>query len=222
MDAELTDRQQAILNLIKQFKTDKGLPPTVREIAAMAGISAGTVQEHLRALERKGVVKRNALSTRNLVVLETAREASGKGGRGPGIERLLQELGENLELPIIGEIAAGTPILAEENIVGTFSLRNFFFKAKNVFVLRVRGDSMIEDGIFDGDYVFVRQQHTAAPGEIVAAMVWGEATVKRYYPEGKSVRLQPANPLHSPIFVTAEDPDFRIIGKVTRVFRELE
>jgi repressor LexA len=216
MDAELTDRQQTILDLIKQFKADKGLPPTVREIAAMAGISAGTVQEHLRALERKGVVQRNSLSTRNLVVLESGREAKRP------IERLIEELGEDLEVPILGEIAAGTPILAEENIVGTFSLKNFFFKTKNVFVLRIRGDSMIEDGIFDGDYVFVKQQQTALAGDVVAAMVWGEATVKRYYPEGKTIRLQPANPLHSPIYVTAEDPDFRIIGKVTRVFRELE
>ena len=216
MDAELTDRQQTILNLIKQFKAEKGLPPTVREIAALAGISAGTVQEHLRALEKKGVVKRNSLSTRNLVVLDSAREATSQ------IERLIEELGADLEVPILGEIAAGTPILAEENIVGTFSLKNFFFKTKNVFVLRIRGDSMIEDGIFDGDYVFVKQQQTALPGDVVAAMVWGEATVKRYYPEGKTIRLQPANPVHSPIYVTAEDPDFRIIGKVTRVFRELE
>lgn len=217
MDAELTDRQQTILNLINQFKMEKGLPPTVREIAAMAGISAGTVQEHLRALEKKGAVKRNSLSTRNLVVLESGRDASNGG-----IGRMFQELGEDLEVPIIGEIAAGTPILAEENIVGTFSLKNFFFKTKNVFVLRIRGDSMIEDGIFDGDYVFVRQQYSAMPGDIVAAMIWGEATVKRYYPEGKTIRLQPANPLHSPIYVTAEDADFRIIGKVTRVFREIE
>jgi repressor LexA len=215
MHAELTERQQTILNLINRFKAEKGLPPTVREIAAMAGISAGTVQEHLRALERKGVVKRNSLSTRNLVVLGSSRD-------GDELARMLREVEEELEIPIIGEIAAGSPILAEENIVGTFSLKNFFFKTKNVFVLRVRGDSMIEDGIFDGDYVFVRQQQTAEAGEIVAAMVWGEATVKRYYPEGKSIRLQPANPLHSPIFVTSEDPDFRIIGKVTRVFRELE
>jgi repressor LexA len=216
MDAELTDRQQTILNLIKQFKAEKGLPPTVREIAALAGISAGTVQEHLRALERKGVVKRNSLSTRNLVVQDGGRDAPSQ------LARLFEELGEDLEVPILGEIAAGSPILAEENIVGSFSLKNFFFKTKNVFVLRIRGDSMIEDGIFDGDYVFVKQQQTALPGDVVAAMVWGEATVKRYYPEGKAIRLQPANPLHSPIYVTAEDPDFRIIGKVTRVFRELD
>ncbi len=210
MKKPLTARQSHILNLIIQFIDEKGLPPTVRELAALAKVSAGTVQEHLRALERKGALKRNSLSTRNIEVV----------GFDPILRRFPGE-DANLDIPVIGEIAAGTPILAEENVVGTLSLRNFFFKARNVFALRVRGDSMIEDGILDGDYAFIRQQSQAATGDIVAAMIWGEATVKRYYPEGDVIRLQPANPLHSAIFVTPEDPDFRLVGKVIRIFREL-
>lgn len=209
MATRLTGRQKAILNLILQFISDHGLPPTVRELAGLAGISAGTVQEHLRALEKKGAIRRNQLSTRNLEII--------------GLDQYRSEDPdyEEASIPVVGEIAAGTPILAEENVVGSLSLKNFFFKAKNVFALRVRGDSMIEDGILDGDYAFVRQQKEAHVGDIIAAMVWGEATIKRYYPEGGIIRLQPANPLHNAIFVTPEDQDFRIVGKVIRIFREL-
>jgi len=203
----LTNRQQEALDYISACLTERGYPPTLREIGEHMGIrSTNGVNDHLKALERKGYLVREELKSRALrpVELDTQKKA---------------------EIPILGRVAAGLPILAEENIVDRVVVDRFFIGAANgreVFGLIVQGESMIDDGIHDGDYIFVRKQSTAERGEIVVVMVDGEATVKRIYPEGDRVRLQPANTAMRPIYISHDD--FRtvdILGKVVGVYRRM-
>ena len=224
MSEPLTDRQEKILAFIKKSIQDQGYPPTIREIGEHFGIrSTNGVNDHLKALERKGYLLRGELKSRALSVID--------GGRSPA--RLLRmsrrELsavgeGEVVQVPVVGKVAAGEPILAQENITDHVRIDSVLLgdSGRKVFALRVSGDSMIGDGILDGDYIFVRKQLQAGPGEIVVAMIEDEATVKRFYPEGDRVRFQPSNPRLKPIYVSRDDfRETQIIGVVVGVYRKM-
>jgi len=224
MSEPLTDRQEKILAFIKKSIQDQGYPPTIREIGEHFGIrSTNGVNDHLKALERKGYLLRGELKSRALSVID--------GGRSPA--RLLRmsrrELsavgeGEVVQVPVVGKVAAGEPILAQENITDHVRIDSVLLGdgGRKVFALRVSGDSMIGDGILDGDYIFVRKQLHADPGEIVVAMIEDEATVKRFYPEGDRVRFQPSNPRLKPIYVSRDDfRETQIIGVVVGVYRKM-
>src|SRR5438874_5318282 len=220
MTEPLTERQEKILTFIKRSIQEQGYPPTIREIGEHFGIrSTNGVNDHLKALERKGYLMRGELKSRALSVIE--------GGRFPRISR--RELspaggGGAVEVPVVGKVAAGEPILAQENITDHVRIDSVLLgdSGKRVFALRVTGDSMIGDGILDGDYIFVRKQLQAGPGEIVVAMIEDEATVKRFYPEGDRVRFQPSNPRLKPIYVSRDDfRETQIIGVVVGVYRKM-
>ncbi len=185
---------------------ERGYPPTLREIGGHMGIrSTNGVNDHLEALTRKGYLVREELKSRAL--------------RPAGVREA------PVEIPIVGRVAAGRPMLAEENVIDRITVDRCFLgavKGKDVFGLVVQGDSMIEDGIFDGDYIFIRKQATAERGDIVVVMIDGEATVKRFYPENDRVRLQPANSTMAPIYVKrSEFRSVDILGRVVGVYRKL-
>ena len=224
MSEPLTERQEKILAFIKKSILDQGYPPTIREIGEHFGIrSTNGVNDHLKALERKGYLLRGELKSRALSVVD--------GGRLPRLQK--RELspaggGSITEVPVIGKVAAGAPILAEENITDHVRIDSMLLgdSGKRVFALRVSGDSMIGDGIFDGDYIFVRKQLQAASGEIVVAVIDSsagtEATVKRFYPEGDRIRFQPSNPRLKPIYVNRDEfRETQIIGVVVGVYRKM-
>jgi repressor LexA len=203
---DLTDRQREILDFIKAEMRRKGYPPTVRDIGQAVGLSSSsTVHSHLNALEAKGLIKRDPSKPRALEVIGHDRETVVTSMRGVR------------ELPVLGAVAAGVPMLAEENIEGTIPLPTEVVREDSTFVLRVKGDSMIDAGIFDGDFVVVRQQPTAENGDIVVALLEDEATVKRYFRESDRIRLQPENDSMEPIYVR----DVTILGKVVAVFRRM-
>jgi repressor LexA len=209
----LTDRQREILEFITQSIRERGYPPTLREIGVQFGIrSTNGVNDHLRALEKKGHLQREDLKSRALRPV---------GPRGP--VRTPTRDDDMVEIPIIGRVAAGAPLLAVENVEDTVKVDRFFIgQTKEVFALRVKGESMIEDGIFDGDYIFVRKQLQANRGDIVVAMINDEATVKRYYPEGDNIRFQPANSTMQPIMVRKRDfKAVNLIGLVVGVYRKM-
>jgi repressor LexA len=209
----LTDRQREILDFISQSIRERGYPPTLREIGLHFGIrSTNGVNDHLRALEKKGYLQREDLKSRALRPV---------GVRGP-VRTPAQE-DDFVEVPLVGRVAAGVPLLAVENVEDTVRVDRFFIgQTREVFALRVKGESMIEDGIFDGDYIFVRKQLQASRGDIVVAMINDEATVKRYYPEGDNIRFQPANGAMQPIIVRKRDwKSVNLIGLVVGVYRKL-
>jgi repressor LexA len=198
MSKLLTDRQASILSFIREFAVDKGYPPTIPEIQTEFGIkSPNGVNNHIKALIRKGYIRRDSSRARALDIV----------GRNDGV-------------PILGRVAAGAPILAEENLEGYFNLRDYQ-RSGDIFMLRVKGDSMKNARIFDGDLVIVRVQQTVEPGEIGVAVIGDEATVKRIYADGNIIRLVPENEAMRPITVMRTDPEFRIGGKVVGVMREL-
>jgi repressor LexA len=198
---ELSERQTAILDFISRHLEQNGYPPTVREIGLAVGLaSPSTVHAHLARLEAGGYIRRDPTKPRAIFL--SARPAS----RGVSPER------RAAALPLVGSVAAGAPILAEE-LIEEWVPAPF----EGDFVLRVRGDSMIEDGILDGDMVVVRSQPTARDGEIVVVRIEDEATVKRLYREGGRIRLQPANPAYEPIVVD----EAHVLGKVVGVMRAI-
>jgi repressor LexA len=206
MANSITKRQQQVLDFITECINDRGYPPSMREIGESMGIkSTNGVNDHLKALEKKGFLVRDFMKSRAL------RPVSGTG--------------QYVEVPIVGQVAAGMPMLAVENIEDTVKMDRFFLgpnRQNEVFALRVTGESMIDDGIFDGDYIFVRKQLTADQSDIVVAMIDGEATVKRYFPEGDRIRFQPANEAMDPIYV--EKSEFKsvdLIGVVIGVYRRV-
>jgi repressor LexA len=213
---ELTDRQKQILHFIVRESESKGFPPTIREIGEEMDIrSTNGVNDHLKALERKGYLIRGEQQSRSLVPTKRARLVLGLGARKDG---------NLVDVPLLGKVAAGAPLLAAENLEDSVRIDSFFLGSagKEVFALRVRGDSMIEDGIFDGDYLFVRKTPAASPGDIVVALIEDDATVKRFYPEADRVRFQPANRAMLPIYVSKSD--FRstmILGIVIGVYRKM-
>ena len=222
MRPALTDRQRQALQFITDCLSVRGYPPTLREIGEHMGIrSTNGVNDHLKALERKGYLVREELKSRALRPLEV----EGGSSRTPSSESTDNRRGDEMEIAILGRVAAGEPILAEENVIDRVVVDRYFLgavKAKEVFGLVVRGESMIDAGIFDGDYIFVRKQSTATEGEIVVVMIEGEATCKRFYHEGDRIRLEPANTSMKPIYVSREE--FRaveVLGKVVGVYRRL-
>ncbi|HET6610897.1 MAG TPA: transcriptional repressor LexA [Kofleriaceae bacterium] len=210
----LTIRQRDILDFITASIDERGYPPTLREIGLHFGIrSTNGVSDHLRALEKKGFLAREDLKSR---AMRPAR-------RLPRPEPAPAMGDDMVSIPIVGRVAAGEPLLAVENVSDTVKIDRFFVGGqRDVFGLRVVGQSMIEDGILDGDYVFVKKTPTARRGEIVVAMIEGEATVKRFFPEADVIRFVPANAAMEPIVVTKSA--FRqvdIIGVVVGVYRKL-
>lgn len=203
MDKPATERQQRILDVIRAFTVERGYPPSVREIGERVGLSSSsTIHAHLKALERRGLISRDPTKPRAL-----------RSDMGP---RTAQP--DSVVMPIVGKVAAGTPITAQENLEGEFVLPTSFIpRSSESFMLRVQGDSMIDAAILDGDLIVVRPQKNAANGEIVVAMLEGEATVKRFYREAGRVRLQPENSAMEPIY--AHDVD--IVGRVEAVVRRL-
>ena len=202
----LTNRQQEILEFITASITERGYPPTIREIGQRMGIrSTNGVNDHLKALERKGFLTRDDLKSRAM--------------RPVGLE----VTGDFIEIPVLSRCAAGEPILAVEEAEDSVKIDRVLLGGhREVFALRIVGDSMIEDGIHDGDYVFVKKAPTAYQGEIVIALIENEATCKRFFREGERIRFQPANSAMEPIYV--DQSEFRetmIIGKVVGVFRKM-
>jgi repressor LexA len=226
----LTDRQLEVLRFIALQIEEAGYPPTIREIGEALDIrSTNGVNDHLKALERKGYLTRDPVKSRTLIPTEQAREVLGAGASAPRSNVIpfakgaVKPAARLVEIPIVGRVAAGQPILAQERIEDTVQVDAFLLGTnKRVYGLRVQGDSMIGDGILPGDYVFVKKQLHAEDGEIVVAMIDEEATVKRIYFEGDRVRFQPSNPRMAPIYV--RESDFRttmILGVVVGVYRKL-
>lgn len=227
MAEALTQRQREILEFISASITERGFPPTLREIGEHFNIrSTNGVNDHLKALEKKGHLRREDLKSRamrpvlpdNVVPLRRTPSATGN------VEVVSANDNEDMaEIPILGKVAAGLPILAVEQAQDTVKVDRVLIGGhREVFGLRIVGESMIEDGIFDGDYVFVKKTASANPGDIVVAMIEGEATVKRYYPEGNQIRFQPANSHMAPIIVRrSEFKSVDIIGIVVGVYRKL-
>jgi repressor LexA len=208
----LTDRQKAVLEFISRSIERRGYPPTLREIGEHMGIrSTNGVNDHLKALEKKGYLEREDLKSRALRPISM-------DGAGP--------TGNVVEVPILGRVAAGEPILAVEQAEDTVKVDRFFLgpssATREVFALKVKGDSMIEAGIFDGDFIFVKKQLTAHRGDIVVAMINDEATVKYFYPEGDQIVFKPANHRLQPIVVRKREwKSVNLIGLVVGVYRRL-
>lgn len=221
----LTSRQQQVLDFIRESILERGYPPTLREIGAHMGIrSTNGVNDHLRALERKGYLTREDMKSRALRPRDMEKPVEPPEGeviQGPHPSAADDE--NVIQIPILGRVAAGLPILADEHVIDTVNLAPDMLRgARDVFGLRVSGDSMIEAGILNGDYIFVRRQNNADRGEIVVALINDEATVKYFFPEKDYVRFQPANAEMAPILVRATD--FRatmILGIVIGVFRKM-
>jgi len=210
MTSGLTNRQREVLDFIKDEIAGRGYPPSFREIASNFDIkSTNGVKVHMDALEKKGYINREPGLARGieLTSLAGAKES--------------QNMRNIRQVPIVGRIAAGVPILAEENLDGYLAVDTTFVQADGVFALIVTGDSMKDAGIFHGDYVLGKPASQYFPGDIVAAIIGDEATVKRYYPEGDRVRLEPANAAYGPIIVEKNLDDFRLAGKIVAVMRRM-
>jgi repressor LexA len=227
MPERLTQRQRQILDFITASIDGRGYPPTLREIGEHFGIrSTNGVNDHLKALEKKGYITREDLKSRAMrpVAARLADDAASAGGADViPIDRARSGDGDTYDVPILGRVAAGEPLLAVENVEDTVRIDRFFLGShREVFGLRVVGESMIEDGIHDGDYVFVKKSSAAQPGDIVVAMIEGEATVKRYKPGPDAIEFLPANSAMSPIVVhRSEFRSVDILGVVVGVYRKL-
>ncbi len=210
---ELNKREKAILKYIQKNVENKGYPPSVREIGKAIGLSStATVHSYLAKLTEKGYIKKENQKGRTLRVL--------KGADNKAIvpeSKNFYTGREMVEVPVIGKITAGEPILAVENVTDTFPIPLDFVGNSESFMLTVRGESMIEAGILNGDYILVKKQNTANNGEIVVALIGEEATVKTFYKEKDHIRLQPQNSTMDPIIV----PNCEILGKVAGVFRKM-
>lgn len=219
----LTKRQAQVFDFIQETINALGYPPTVREIGQHLGIrSTNGVADHLKALKRKGYLTQQDMKSRTLKPTPAAQVQEQESNSNV-VPLLLPRSGQAVSIPILGRVAAGEPILAEEDAQGTVVVDSMLVgDGRRLFALKVVGDSMIEDGIHDGDYIFVQKRSHAHPGTIVVVMVEDEATVKRFYPEGDRVRLQPANSNMEPIYIhKREFRDTQIIGVVVGVYRRV-
>jgi len=202
---DLTKRQQEIFDFIKSYSAKFGYPPTVRDIGKAVGLaSSSTVHAHLANLEKVGLLRRDPSKPRALELLDRATDAVKNVVRPPG-------------LPLVGQVAAGQPVLAEENIEDYVDVPPEVGGESGGYVLRVKGDSMVDAGILEGDLVVVRPQETAADGEVVVALVGEEATVKRFFRESDHIRLQPENASMEPI----RSKEVRVLGRVVGLLRRL-
>lgn len=223
----ISTRQCQVLEYIAEYSELNGYPPSVRDIGEHVGLaSPSTVFTHLTSLERKGFIKKQKDSARAIIILPKGWEVLGKtereGAMPAGIlandaDRLASFEYNAIELPLVGQVAAGEPILAEQNIDDYFTLPKQVVGENGSFMLTIKGDSMIEAGINDGDYVVVKQQPTADNGDIVVAMIGDDATVKTFYKEKDSIRLQPQNSSMEPIY----SRDVQVIGKVVALLRAM-
>lgn len=215
-EVKISARQQQAYDFICSFTATHGYPPSVREIGAAIGLSSpSTVHSHLHRLEKAGYIRRDPNKPRTIEIT------------GPGSERfqqptnlasVFQDVDDGtVTLPVVGRVAAGTPILAEQNVEEVMTLPTSLVGDSSSFILRVRGESMINAGIFDGDYIVVKEQHDAHNGEIVVALIEDSATVKTFYREKDRIRLQPENDTMEPIY--ADNPT--ILGRVTGLLRSL-
>ena len=212
---DLTKRQQEIFDFIKRYSAKYGYPPTVRDIGKAVGLaSSSTVHAHLANLEKLGLLRRDPSKPRAIELLDRVRGDVGSAV-GTAVENALGVLRPGL--PLVGQVAAGSPILAEENIEDYVQVPSIAGGEDGEYVLRVRGESMKDAGILGGDFVVVRPQDTATDGEIIVALVGEEATVKRFFRESDHVRLQPENASMEPI----RSKEVRILGRVVGVFRSV-
>jgi repressor LexA len=201
VDLNLTKRQKEIFEFVKRYSAKHGYPPTVRDIGKAIGLtSSSTVHAHLANLEKLGLLKRDPSKPRALELLVDRARAAVTGA-----------------VPVVGQVAAGQPVLAEENIEEYVQIPELAGGDEGEFVLRINGESMRDAGIYDGDHVVVRRQDTASDGDIVVALVGDDATVKRFFKESDHVRLQPENEAMEPI----RAPDAQVIGKVVGVLRRV-
>jgi repressor LexA len=202
----LTERQQAILDFINEYVQENGFPPSVREIGSNFGVYPATVQDHISALQRKGYLQKKPFQSRTLSVSSSSRRA----------------LADGTAIPIVGRVAAGMPLLAQENIDEMIQLPKEWAPA-GAFLLRVQGNSMEGAHILNGDYVLIHPQETAANGEIVVALIGDEATVKRFYRSERGITLKPENPKFLPIQIERnEAASFKLVGKVMGVLRVMK
>ena len=213
MSQKVTKRQKAVLDCIEDCIRKKGYGPTVREVCQVLGLSSpSTVHVHLKALEDKGLIKRDPLKSRSIALTYPLDREQVE------VTNVVEPTFRNaVSVPLVGNVAAGSPILAEENITDTLTLPTDIVGDAPSFLLSVRGDSMVEIGINDGDYVVVKEQPVANNGDIVVAIIDDSATVKTFYKEDGHIRLQPENSTMEPIIVT----ECSIAGKVVAVFRRL-
>ena len=209
MSEQLSKRQQQVYDFIDSYIANKGFGPTVREIGEALNLSSpSTVHVHLKSLEEKGYIQRDPLKSRSISLIKKT-EASPSFGQSGSSNTII--------LPLVGRVAAGEPIYAEENIEDTITLPTEIVSDSASFMLTVRGESMIEAGINDGDYLVVKEQNTAQNGDIVVALIEDGATVKRFFKEKDHIRLQPENSTMDPIIVK----ECSIVGKVVALFRRV-
>jgi len=202
----LTERQQAILDFINEYVRENAFPPSVREIGSHFGVYPATVQDHISALERKGYLQKKRFQSRTLSVSSPSRRTFGEG----------------TDIPVVGNVAAGLPLLAQENIDQMIQLPKEWAPA-GAFLLKVQGNSMEGAHILNGDYVLVHPQETAANGEIVVALIGEEATVKRFYKTQRGITLKAENPKFAPIEIErSEAASFKLVGKVMGVLRVMK
>ncbi|MBX7056530.1 MAG: transcriptional repressor LexA [Leptospirales bacterium] len=203
---DLTEKQQAILEFIEVYIQEQGYPPTIREIGERFAITAKGAYDHLKAIEKKGYIKCEKNRSRAIELLKKSNGAANMAG------------GRIVNIPLVGRVAAGRPILAEENIEEYIAFpRSMLPREEGVFALRVAGDSMKDAGIMDGDVALIHKQEAAGDGDIVVALIDDEATLKYFYREKKRIRLQPANKAYKPLFVT----DATILGKLVGIYRHM-
>ena len=222
--AELKDREKKVLEFISQQIRQNGYPPTVRDIGAALGIrSTSTVQKSMEILESEGYIRKQAGKRRAFEVVQGGADAQDGQTAASGQQAFgrVSERTDVIDVPVVGRVAAGMPILSEQNIEGSFPMPAQYIGSGTNFMLTVHGDSMVEAGIMDGDYILVQEQKTANNGDIVVAMIQGdfesESTVKAFYKENGHIRLQPRNSSMEPIIVD----DCEIVGLVKGVFRYL-
>ena len=202
----ITDRQQEILDYIKEQILESGFPPSVRDICNAVHLkSTSSVHAHLETLEKLGYIRRDPSKSRSIEILDDSFSMMRR---------------EMVNVPMVGQVAAGQPILAEQNISNYFPITMEFMPNKQTFMLTVKGESMINVGIYDGDYVLVQEENTARNGDTIVALIDDSATVKTFYRENGYIRLQPENDSMEPIIVTNTE-EFRILGRVIGVFRFL-
>ena len=209
MAKQLTKRQQTVLETIREWIRERGYPPTIRELGQRLGIrSLRGVTTHLDAIAKKGFLKRESRA------------------RSISLSDLVAPFERALRVPVVGRIRAGEPVLAQEHVEGHVVVDGSWLGGSKAsdgvehFALKVQGDSMINAGILEGDFVIVRQQSTAQDGDVVVALLGDEATVKRFYKEGDHIRLQPEHPTMEPLVVTKQEP-LTLLGKVVAVFRQV-
>lgn len=213
---KLTARQEQILDLIRQAIENTGFPPTRAEIAAELGFrSANAAEEHLQALARKGAIELSPGTSRGIRLREARAEQFGGQGQMPLPHQALMQL----SLPLVGRVAAGSPILAQEHIESTYQVDPALFSAKPDYLLKVRGMSMRDAGIFDGDLLAVKKVEMAKNGQIVVARLGDDVTVKRYRKNGAAIELLPENPEFETIYVDPEREDFALEGLAVGLLR---